>query len=54
MVVWQNGENVAEAVAALQDLPVSGFLEDCCAPESITAIMPQLPATGAQWLNYCQ
>ena len=36
-----SGENVAEAVAALQDLPVSGFLANCCAPESITTIMPQ-------------
>jgi S-methylmethionine-dependent homocysteine/selenocysteine methylase len=44
-----SGENVAEAVAALQDLPVSGLRANCCAPESITTIMPQLVETGAQW-----
>jgi S-methylmethionine-dependent homocysteine/selenocysteine methylase len=47
----RSGENVAVAVAALQDLPVSGFLANCCAPESITTIMPQLTETGAQWIG---
>ena len=47
----RSGENVAEAVAALQGLPVSGFLANCCAPESITTIMPQLAETGAQWIG---
>jgi len=44
-------ENVTKAVAALQGLPVSGFLANCCAPESITKIMPQLAETGAQWIG---
>ena len=47
----RSGENIAEAVAALQDLSVSGFLANCCAPESITAIIPQLVETGAQWIG---
>ena len=36
-------ENVAEAVAALQGLPVSGFLANCSAPESIATICPNWP-----------
>lgn len=47
----RSNETIAEAVAALQDLPVSGFLVNCCAPESITAAMPQLVETGAQWIG---
>ena len=47
----RSGEKVAKAVAALQGLPVSGFLANCCAPESITKIMPQLTDTGAQWIG---
>ena len=44
----RSGETIAEAVAALEGLPVLGFLGNCCAPESITAAMPQLAATGAR------
>lgn len=40
----RSGESVAEAAAALSDLPVSGCLCNCCAPESITAAMPALAA----------
>lgn len=47
----RSNETMAEAVAALQGLPVSGFLANCCAPESITAAMPQLVETGAQWIG---
>ncbi|CAB5110134.1 5-methyltetrahydrofolate--homocysteine methyltransferase (EC [Olavius algarvensis associated proteobacterium Delta 3] len=47
----RSGENVTKAVAALQELPVSGFLANCCAPESITKVMPQLAETGAQWIG---
>jgi S-methylmethionine-dependent homocysteine/selenocysteine methylase len=45
----RSGESIAEAVAALAGLPVSGFLANCCAPESITRAMPRLVATGANW-----
>lgn len=38
----RSGETIAEAVAALADLPVTGFLGNCCAPESVTAALPQL------------
>ncbi len=43
----RSGESIAEAVEAVSDLPVSGFLVNCCAPESITQAMPHLVATGA-------
>ncbi|MGH6932854.1 MAG: homocysteine S-methyltransferase family protein, partial [Dongiaceae bacterium] len=38
----RSGETIAEAAAKIADLPVSGFLANCCAPESIEAAMPQL------------
>ena len=40
----RSGESVSEAAAALEGVPVSGFLANCCAPESITAAMPELAA----------
>jgi S-methylmethionine-dependent homocysteine/selenocysteine methylase len=43
----RSGQTIAEAVVALGDLPVTGFLANCCAPESITTAMPQLAETGA-------
>jgi S-methylmethionine-dependent homocysteine/selenocysteine methylase len=42
----RSGETVSEAAAALAEVPVSGFLANCCAPESITAAMPVLAALG--------
>lgn len=47
----RSGETIAEAAAALADLPVSGFLVNCCAPESITQALPQLVETGAPWVG---
>ncbi len=44
-------ESIAEAVAALEGLPVSGFLANCCAPESITKAMPHLVAAGGKWIG---
>jgi len=44
----RSGETIAQAAAALEDLPVSGLLANCCAPESITAAIPHLVATGAR------
>ncbi len=38
----RSGEPVSEACSMLSDLPISGFLMNCCAPESITAAIPQL------------
>jgi S-methylmethionine-dependent homocysteine/selenocysteine methylase len=43
----RSGETIAEAVAALAGLPIEGVLANCCAPESISAAMPHLVATGA-------
>ncbi len=42
----RSGETVEQAAAAIAHLPVSGFLANCCAPESITAAMPALAALG--------
>lgn len=38
----RSGESIAEAFSVLADLPISGFLVNCCPPESITAAIPQL------------
>ena len=37
---------IAEAARAVSHLPISGFLVNCCSPESITAAMPDLVALG--------
>ena len=42
----RSGETIGEAAGVLSDLPVSGFLANCCAPESITTALPQLFGTG--------
>ena len=42
----RSGETIHEAVELLSDLPVSGFLVNCCAPESITLAMPLLAEKG--------
>ncbi|MEX2009729.1 MAG: homocysteine S-methyltransferase family protein [Dongiaceae bacterium] len=48
----RSGETVREAAAALADLPVSAFLVNCCAPESIAAAMPDLARLGAPCGGY--
>jgi S-methylmethionine-dependent homocysteine/selenocysteine methylase len=47
----RSGETISEAAEALSDLPVSGFLTNCCAPESITRALPQLLETGAAYFG---
>ncbi len=47
----RSGETVPEAVASMSDLPVDGFLVNCCAPESITRVMPRLAESGARWIG---
>jgi S-methylmethionine-dependent homocysteine/selenocysteine methylase len=42
----RSGESIAEAAAKLKDLPVSGILANCAAPESIDAAMPELAKLG--------
>lgn len=42
----RSGETITEAIAALADLPVSGLLCNCCAPESIAAALPTLQVSG--------
>ena len=38
----RSGETLTKAAAAVAHLPIAGFLCNCCAPESITAAMPEL------------
>ncbi len=45
----RSGETISEAYAALVDLPVSGVLANCCAPESITRAMPELATIGVPY-----
>ena len=47
----RSGESISDALAALQGLPVSGFLANCCAPESVTDAVPRLAASGAEWIG---
>jgi S-methylmethionine-dependent homocysteine/selenocysteine methylase len=47
----RSAETVSLAAEYLSDLPVSGFLVNCCAPESITSALPQLIATGADYVG---
>jgi S-methylmethionine-dependent homocysteine/selenocysteine methylase len=47
----RSGETIGEAADVLSDLPVSGFLANCCAPESITNALPQLIKTGATYVG---
>jgi S-methylmethionine-dependent homocysteine/selenocysteine methylase len=42
----RSGETIAQAAAKVAGLPVSGFLANCSAPESIDAALPQLVALG--------
>jgi len=42
----RSGETIAEAAAKLKDLPVSGILANCTAPESIDSAMPELAKLG--------
>ena len=42
----RSGETITEAARALAHLPVSGFMVNCCMPESITAAMAELVALG--------
>lgn len=43
----RSGEPIAEAVAALEGVPVTGFLANCCMPELIDAGMPELVRIGS-------
>ena len=45
------GRSIAEAVAALDGIPVSGFLANCCMPELIEAGMPELVKTGSSYVG---
>ena len=42
----RSGETITQAAQALAHLPVSGYMVNCCMPESITAAMAELVALG--------
>ena len=44
-------EDISEAFRVLADLPITGVLANCCAPESITRAMPQLKQTGLRYIG---
>jgi S-methylmethionine-dependent homocysteine/selenocysteine methylase len=47
----RSGETIEDAILVLGDLPVSGYLGGCSAPESITCLMPKLAGTGIRWFG---
>ncbi len=47
----RSGETITEAIASMADLAVEGCLVNCCAPESITRVMPRLAESGARWVG---
>ncbi|PDQ20014.1 homocysteine S-methyltransferase [Mesorhizobium sanjuanii] len=44
----RSGEPIAAAASALDDLPVTARLINCCRPEAITAALPELIGLGGQ------
>ncbi len=42
----RSGEAIAEAAGAIAHLPVSGYMLNCCSPESVTAGMAEIVALG--------
>jgi S-methylmethionine-dependent homocysteine/selenocysteine methylase len=47
----RSGESIAEVQAMLEGVPVTGYLANCCMPEVIDAGMPDLVATGAEFVG---
>ena len=47
----RSGETIDRAVEVVSDLPVSGLLANCCAPESITRAVPLLKQTGLPYVG---
>ena len=47
----RSGETIDQAIQVLSDLPVSGVLANCCAPESITRAVPKLAQTGLPYVG---
>jgi S-methylmethionine-dependent homocysteine/selenocysteine methylase len=51
MGVLRSGETITQAHEVIKHLPVSGFLCNCCPPESISAGMPELATLGAKYFG---
>jgi S-methylmethionine-dependent homocysteine/selenocysteine methylase len=50
-VTLRSGETIEDAIQLVADLPVSGYLGGCSAPESITSLIPRLANTGKRWFG---
>ena len=48
----RSGESIAEAIAALDGIPVDALLFNCCPPESVTAGMAELAKAGRSCGGY--
>jgi S-methylmethionine-dependent homocysteine/selenocysteine methylase len=51
MGVLRSGETITQAYDVIKHLPVSGFLCNCCPPESISAGMLELASLGAKYFG---
>ena len=47
----RSNETITDAVSAVSDLPIDGFLVNCCAPESITRAIPELLTSGGNHIG---
>ena len=47
----RSGETISQATDAINDLPVSGLLLNCCSPESITHAIPDLKKTNYKFIG---
>jgi len=47
----RSGETLSEACLSLENLPVSGTLVNCCAPESVEAAMGTLKSKGREFIG---
>lgn len=51
MGVLRSGETITQAHELIKQLPISGFLCNCCPPESISAGMLELASLGAKYFG---
>ncbi len=47
----RSGEPIAEAIAALKNLPINGVLANCCIPESVMFAIPALIKSGMKFVG---
>ncbi len=47
----RSGETVKDAIKALDGLPISGFLANCCAPESVSSFLRQTSTSAFKFVG---